>query len=79
MAIRDEKELGEAIRKARLGRSWRQEDLARQAGTRQKLISALENGTGSPRIRTVLKVLAALDLDLDIVARDRTDFNPADY
>ena len=71
--------LGAAVRRARTLRKLRQVDLAKQAGIRQALISDLERGVAGSRLDTVIKVLAALDLDLAVVARSRDDFNPADY
>ena len=79
MAIRNNKELGEAIRAARLQKGLRQVDVARKASLRQALISELENGATSARIDSVLKVLAALDLDLAIVPRRGAAFEPMDY
>lgn len=79
MAIRDAKQLGEVIRAARSKRGWRQGDLARRASMRQQIISEIENGVMYPRLDTILKVLAALDLDLSVVKRDAADFDPADY
>jgi len=79
MAIRNHKELGEAIRAARLKKDLRQVDVARKASLRQALISELENGATSARVDTVLKVLAALDLDLAIVPRRSAAFEPTEY
>lgn len=79
MAIRNNKELGETIRAARLKKNLRQVDVARKASLRQALISELENGATSARVDTVLKVLAALDLDLAIVPRRSAVFEPTEY
>jgi len=79
MAIRNNKELGEAIRAARLKKDLRQVDVARKASLRQALISELENGATSARVDTVIKVLAALDLDLAIVPRRSAAFEPTEY
>lgn len=77
--IRSTTEFGEAIRKARLARRWRQVDLAASADVRQALVSELENGETSARLDTVLRVLAALDLDLAITDRQSTEFDPTAY
>ncbi len=77
--IRNNKELGEAIRAERLRRNLRQVDLASLASVRQSLISNLENGVNSVRADTLLKVLAALDTDLAIVARRAAEFDPTEY
>lgn len=79
VTIRNNKELGEAIRAERLKKEFRQVDLARKASVRQALISELENGATSARVDTVLKVLAALDLDLAIVTRRKAEFDPTEY
>ncbi|WP_026596714.1 helix-turn-helix domain-containing protein [Methylohalobius crimeensis] len=79
VTIRNDKELGEAIRAERTKKGLRQVDLARKASVRQALISELENGATSARVETVLKVLAALDLDLAIVPRRKAEFDPTEY
>lgn len=79
VAVRNNKELGEAIRARRLKKDLRQVDLARKASVRQALISELENGAISARLDTVLKVLAALDLDLAIATRRKAGFDPTEY
>lgn len=79
VTIRNNKELGEAIRAERLKKELRQVDLARKGSVRQALISELENGATSARVDTVLKVLAALDLDLAIVTRRKAEFDPTEY
>lgn len=49
------------------------------ASVRQPLISALENGTTSVTIDTLLKVLAPLALDLDLSPRRSASFDPTEY
>ncbi len=77
--IRSNKELGEAIRLARLSKDFRQVDVARKASVRQALVSDLENGATTARLDTVTKILAALDLDLTIVPRRKAEFDPTEY
>ena len=77
--IRNEKQLGALIRTARKGKGWRQVDLARRASMRQQLISDLENGVSSSRLDTILKILAALDLDLGVMDRRAPSFDPSAY
>ncbi len=79
MTIRNEKQLGALIRAARKKKRWRQVDLARRASMRQPLISELENGASSSRLDTILKVLAALDLDLTVTDRRVPAFDPSEY
>lgn len=77
--LRSNKELGEAIRSLRKKQQLKQIDLARKASVRQALISDIENGINATRLDTLLKILAALNMDLAIVPRVRSIFNPADY
>ena len=77
--IRSNKELGAALRLGRKDRNLRQVDVAQKASVRQALVSELENGATTAKLDTVMRVLAALDLDLSIVPRRKAEFNPADY
>lgn len=77
--IRNEKQLGAMIRSERKRKGWRQADLARHASMRQQLISELENAVSSSRLDTILKVLAALDLDLSVMDRRAPSFDPSEY
>jgi HTH-type transcriptional regulator/antitoxin HipB len=79
MAIRNSKDFGAVIRKARLSNKLSQVELARIASMRQALISDLENGTTSAMLDTMLKILAALDMDITIVPRKKADFDPTEY
>jgi HTH-type transcriptional regulator/antitoxin HipB len=79
MTIRNNKALGEIIRQARLKQEMRQVDLARKASVRQALISDLENGAVSAKLDTLIKVLAALDMDLSVVPRRKAAFDPTVY
>ncbi len=77
--VRNKKELGEKIRSVRRKKGLRQIDLARKASVRQALISDLENGLTSARFETLIKVLAALDMDLAIINRRKAEFDPTVY
>ncbi|MBT3013599.1 MAG: helix-turn-helix domain-containing protein [Candidatus Thiodiazotropha endolucinida] len=79
MAIRSSKDLGATIRRARKEQKLKQTDLAMRASLRQPLISELENGTTNATMDTVLKVLAALKLDLTVVPRRKASFDPTEY
>lgn len=79
MAIRNRKDLGAAIRRARRAKKLSQTDLAHMASVRQPMISELENGTTSVTIDTLLKVLAPLALDLDLSPRKDATFDPTEY
>jgi HTH-type transcriptional regulator/antitoxin HipB len=43
------------------------------------LVSELENGTTTAKLDTVIRVLAALDMDLSIVPRRKARFDPTEY
>jgi HTH-type transcriptional regulator/antitoxin HipB len=77
--IRNNKELGEAIRLARITKDLRQVDVAKKASVRQPLISDIESGATSAKFDTVIRVLAALDMDLAIVPRRKAEFDPTAY
>lgn len=77
--LRSSKELGEAIRAVRKKQFLRQAELGIKASVRQALISNIENGTTAARLDIVLKVLAALNMDLAIVPRYQMEFNPKEY
>ncbi|MEW8624628.1 MAG: helix-turn-helix domain-containing protein [Candidatus Thiodiazotropha sp.] len=79
MTIRSSKDLGATIRRARKAQKLKQVDLAIKASLRQPLISELENGTTNATLDTVLKVLAALKLDLTVVSRRKASFDPTEY
>ncbi len=77
--IRGNKDLGAVIRLARKASNLRQVDVARKASVRQALVSELENGATTARLDTVIRVLAALDLDLSVIPRRKTGFDPTEY
>ena len=79
MIIRNQKQLGGLIRTVRKKHGWRQADLARRCSTDQKAISVIETGAYSSRLDTVLKVLAALELDLTVTDRKAPSFDPSEY
>jgi HTH-type transcriptional regulator/antitoxin HipB len=77
--IRNNKDLGEAIRRARKNMDLRQVDVAQRASVRQALVSDLENGATTAKLDTVIRVLAALDMDLSIIPRWKAGFDPTEY
>ena len=77
--IRSNNDLGAAIRLARKASNLRQVDVARKASVRQALVSDIENGATTAKLDTVIRVLAALDLDLSVVPRRTTGFDPTEY
>lgn len=75
---RDPRQFGNAIRRARKKRGWNQSILAEKAALRQETISLIENGSPTTRLETLLSVLAALDLELQIAPRSRGSLNDFD-
>ncbi len=67
---RTSKQVGAAIRRRRRRLSLRQGDVGAKTNLRQATISALENGEPGTRLRTLIDVMAALDLEL--VVRERS-------
>ena len=68
---RTSRQIGAALRRRRRGMNLRQGDVGSRTGLRQATISALENGEAGTQIRTLIRVLAALDLEL--VVRERSN------
>ncbi len=77
--IRSNLDLGAAIRLARKKLDLRQVDVAQKASIRQALVSDLENGVTTAKLDTVIRVLAALDMDLSVVPRRKAEFDPKEY
>jgi HTH-type transcriptional regulator / antitoxin HipB len=70
---RDPKQIGNLIRRARKRRGLSQRALGAKAGLRQETISLLEAGNKTAKLKTILKVLSALDLELRIAPRSKGD------
>jgi len=77
--IRSNKDLGAAIRLARKESNLRQVDVAQKASVRQALVSDIENGATTAKLDTVIRILAALDLDLSVIPRRKAGFDPKEY
>ena len=77
--IRNNKDFGEAIRLARRNKGLRQVDLARKASVRQALVSELETGATTAKLDTIIKVVAAVGMDLSIIPRRKTELDPTKY
>lgn len=70
---RTPRQLGNLIRRVRKHRGWSQTQLAERVGVRQETISLLETGNPGARLDTLLAVLAALELELQLGPRSPTD------
>lgn len=63
------RQIGSQIRSLRHGRGWTQRQLAERTGLAQQNLSAYERGEARPRLSTLARILAALDAEVRIVAR----------
>jgi len=61
--------IGEAVRRARKGMGLRQDELAAAAGVGLRFLVELERGKPTVQLGRTLAVLAAVGLDLQVVAR----------
>jgi len=64
-------QLGNEIRERRRQLGLTQEQLANQAGIRQRTVSDIESA-GNARLDTVMRLLAALDFELVLRARTKS-------
>lgn len=62
-------EIGRAVKEARERQRLSQDDLALLAETSRRPLYLLEQGKGSVRLETLLRILDALGLDVEIKAR----------
>ncbi len=68
--VRTIDQIGNAVRRRRKSLKLTQHQLCEMSGLRQATISSLEAGDSGARLKTLLDVLSALDLEL--VVRERT-------
>ena len=69
--VRSPKSLGVTLRRHRRQLKLTQAELAARAGIRQGTVSQVENGLETVKLRTVMDLLRALDLELAIQQRSR--------
>ena len=74
MKVTSAKQLSACLKDARLSQKLSQGKVAGKVGIRQDTVSSFELNPESTKLETLFKILAALELSLDI--RPRTD--PAD-
>ena len=67
--VRLPRQLGAIIQNERRRQGMTQQQLASLIGKQQKTISAIENGSQGTKLETLLRVIATLDLDIQIVPR----------
>lgn len=68
------KQLGHAIKLARMRKGLTQRELASMSGVWQETISKVENGLGGAKIDTIFSLLAALDLELSVTERSKVNW-----
>ncbi|MFO1114317.1 MAG: helix-turn-helix domain-containing protein [Beijerinckiaceae bacterium] len=73
LLARTPSQIGAAIRRRRKALKLSQSRLGEKCGLRQETISLLETGNPAVRLDTLLGVLAALDLELQIAPRSKRD------
>lgn len=69
--VRTATQLGAYIQDARNRKGLSQTQLAEMIGKQQKTISSIEQGSEGTKLETLLLVLAALDLNIQISARTK--------
>ena len=65
--------IGQRIQKYRLQRDLTQEQLAEAINVSQKHLSRIENGYHNPRFDMVIQIANALNVPVDVFARDVPD------
>lgn len=68
---RSPEQIGNAIRRARIQLKLTQSELGEKAGLRQGTISLIESGNPASRLDTLLAVLSALNLELQVAPRSK--------
>ncbi len=73
-AVRSADLMGKVLRRWRKRREWTQRQLGEEAGVRQETVSRVENGSTGTELDTVLRLCAALGIEMIIAAKpNRTD------
>jgi transcriptional regulator with XRE-family HTH domain len=69
--------LGKEIKKARIDKGWKQQDLQVATRLSQKYLSAVELDKAQPSFEVVKRIARALGVSLDTLAKDDTAPPPA--
>jgi len=69
--VRTARQLGQALQRRRRERRLTQVALGRKAKLRQATVSAVEAGEARTQLRTLMSLLAALDLELAVRPRSK--------
>jgi transcriptional regulator with XRE-family HTH domain len=62
--------LGKEIKKARIDKGWKQQDLQAATGLSQKYLSAVELDKAQPSFDVVKRIARALGVSLDTLAKE---------
>ena len=68
---RTPKQIGNLVRRTRRKHGLSQTQLGDKAGLRQETISLIETGNPATKLETILSVLAALDLEFQVMPRSK--------
>ena len=68
---RTPKQIGNLVRRTRKKRGLSQTQLGDKVGLRQETISLIETGNPATRVETILSVLAALELEFQVMPRSK--------
>ncbi len=66
---RSPEQIGNTIRRIRKKQGMSQSELGKKSGLRQETISLIENGNPATKLETILAVISALGLELQISTR----------
>lgn len=69
-ALKEQAAILSAVKETRQSAGFSQRQLANMSGVQQPVIARMEQGTTSPQVETVLKVLYPLDKKLAVVPRE---------
>ena len=70
MAITSAQGLAQALQNQRKSKQLSQQQVAELAGVKQSTISAFENAPDGSKLETLFKLLAAMNLELEVRARN---------
>ena|ERR1700675_2210707 len=65
--------LGKEIKKARIDKGWKQQDLQAATGLSQKYLSAVELDKAQPSFDVVKRIARVLGVSLDTLAKEEED------
>lgn len=68
---RTPKDIGNALRAARKAKKLTQAELASRSGIWQRTVSTIETNASGAKLDTIFDLLAALDLEIQIVPRSK--------